>query len=93
MYVNISGDYDLQQLNKYADDVKDELENIPQINRVDEVGAPDREFQINVDNFRMEAAGITFDDITNAVQRENLDICGGLLDVGNMKRNLQIKGQ
>ncbi|MCZ0211592.1 efflux RND transporter permease subunit, partial [Streptomyces sp. UMAF16] len=39
MYVNLSGDYDLQQLKKYADDVKDELENIPQINRVDEVGA------------------------------------------------------
>lgn len=93
MYVNLSGDYDLQQLKKYADDVKDELENIPQINRVDEVGAPDREFQINIDNFRMQAAGITFDDISNAVQRENLDISGGLLDVGNMKRNLQIKGQ
>ncbi|MDC6668413.1 efflux RND transporter permease subunit, partial [Leclercia adecarboxylata] len=93
MYVKLSGDYDLQQLKKYADDVKDALENIPQINRVDEVGAPDREFQINVDNFRMQSAGITFDDISNAVQRENLDISGGLLDVGNMKRNLQIKGQ
>jgi multidrug efflux pump subunit AcrB len=93
MYVNISGDYDLQQLEKYADDVKDELENIPQINRVDEVGAHDREFQINVDNLRMEAAGITFDDFTNAVQRENLQISGGLLVVGNMKRNLQIQGQ
>ncbi|GAC1441771.1 MAG: efflux RND transporter permease subunit [Sediminibacterium sp.] len=93
MYVNLSGDYDLPRLKKYADDLKDKLEDLPQINRVDLVGAPEREFQINVDNYRMQSAGVTFDDISNAVQRENLDISGGLLEVGNMKRNLQLKGQ
>ncbi len=93
MYVNLSGDYDLVRLKKYADDLKDKLEDLPQINRVDIVGAPEREFQINVDNYRMQATGITFDDISNAVARENLDISGGLLEVGNMKRNLQLKGQ
>ncbi len=93
MYVNLSGDYDLPRLKKYADDLKDRLEDLPQINRIDLVGAPEREFQINVDNYRMQSAGITFDDIATAVARENLDISGGLLDVGNMKRNLQLKGQ
>ncbi len=93
MYVNLSGDYDMVRLKKFADDLKDKLEDLPQINRIDIVGAPEREFQINVDNFRMQTAGITFDDITNAVQRENMDISGGLLDVGTMKRNLQLKGQ
>lgn len=93
MYVNLSGDYDMVRLKKIADDLKDKLEEITQINRIDIVGAPEREFQINVDNNRMQAAGVTFDDISNAVARENMDISGGLLDVGNMKRNLQLKGQ
>jgi multidrug efflux pump subunit AcrB len=93
MYVNLSGNYNLVQLKKYADDLKDKLESVAQINRVDLVGAPEREFQINVDNYRLQSAGITFDDITAAIQRENLDLSGGLLDVGNMKRNLQLKGQ
>ena len=93
MYVNLSGDYDLVRLKKYADDLKDKLEDLPQITRVDIVGAPEREFQINVDNYRMQSAGVTFDDIASAVQRENMDISGGLLDVGTMKRNLQLKGQ
>ena len=93
MYVNISGDYDQQRLKKFADDMKDKLEDLPQLNRVDIVGAPEREFQINVDNYKMRASNITFDDISNAVKGENLDISGGLLDVGNMKRNLQLKGQ
>lgn len=93
MYVNVSGDYDLVRLKTYADELKDKLEELPQINRVDLVGAPEREFQINVDNYRMQAANVTFDDISNAVARENLDISGGLLEVGNMRRNLQLKGQ
>ncbi|HEX9511918.1 MAG TPA: efflux RND transporter permease subunit [Puia sp.] len=93
MYVNISGDYDQQRLKKFADDMKDRLEELPQLNRVDIVGAPEREFQINVDNYRMRSSDVTFDDIDNAVKGENLDISGGLLDVGNMKRNLQLKGQ
>jgi len=93
MYVNVSGDYDMMRLKKFADDLKDKLEELPQINRIDVVGAPEREFQINVDNYRMQSAGVTFDDISNAVARENMDISGGLLDVGSMKRNLQLKGQ
>jgi multidrug efflux pump subunit AcrB len=93
MYVNLSGDYDPTRLKSYADELKDRLEELKEINRVDLVGAPEREFQINVDNYRMQAAGVTFNDIAQAVQSENRDISGGLLDVGDMQRNLQLKGQ
>jgi multidrug efflux pump len=93
MYVNVSGDYDLVSLKEFADELQDRLEELSQINRVDLVGAPEREFQINVDNYRMQASGITFDDISSAVARENMDISGGLLDIGDTKRNLQLKGQ
>ncbi len=93
MYVNLSGDYDPARLKEYADDLKDKLEELPQINRVDLVGAPEREFQINVDNARMQAAGLTFTDIAGSIRNENMDISGGQLDVGNMQRTLQLKGQ
>src|SRR5882757_2507693 len=93
MYVNVSGNYDGQHLKKFADDLKDKLEDLSQLNRVDEVGAPEREFQINVDNYKMQSSNITFNDIAQAVANENLDVSGGLLEVGNMKRTLQLKGQ
>lgn len=93
MFVNISGDYDLLKLSAFANDMQDKLEDLPQITRADIVGAPEREFQINVNNYKMQSSNITFDDIFNAVSRENVDISGGLLTVGNMKRTLQVKGQ
>jgi multidrug efflux pump len=78
MFVNLSGDYDMMSLKKFADDAKDKLEELPEITRVDIVGAPEREFQINVDNYKMQSAGVTFNDIANAVKGENVDISGGL---------------
>ncbi|WP_207491958.1 efflux RND transporter permease subunit [Aridibaculum aurantiacum] len=93
MFVNVSGDFDRVKLKEYADDIKDKLEELPQITRVDIVGAPEREFQVNVDNLKMQSSNISYDDIANAIARENMDMSGGLLEVGNMKRTLQVKGQ
>ncbi len=93
MSVNVSGDYDAVKLGDFADQLKDKIEELSEISRVDLIGAPEREIQINVDRFKMEAAKIGFSDIEQAIQRENLDISGGLLEVGEQKRALRLSGQ
>jgi len=93
MYVNISGNYDGMKLKEYADKMQDKFEELKQINRADIVGAPEREIQINVDPYKMEAAKLTFQDVENAVKYENMDITGGLVTVGDMKRTIRLKGQ
>ena len=93
MYVNISGDYDGLKLKVYADKMQDRFEELTEITRAEIVGAPEREIQINVDPYKMTAARVSFMDIENAVSRENSDITGGLIEVGNMKRTLKLKGQ
>lgn len=93
LYVNLSGDFDLARLKKYADDIKDKLEALPEITRVDEVGALDREIQINVDMYKMQAAQVTMGDIERAVSSENLVISGGTVTMGNKQRSLTVSGQ
>ncbi len=93
MYVNLSGNYDGMQLKEYADKMQDHFEELKEINRADIVGAPEREIQINVDPYKMEAAKLTFQDIENSVSFENRDITGGLVTVGDMKRTIRLKGQ
>jgi multidrug efflux pump len=93
MSVNVSGDYDAVKLGDFAEQLKDKIEELSEISRVDLIGAPEREIQINVDRFKMEAAKIGFSDIEQAIQRENLDISGGLLEVGEQKRALRLSGQ
>ena len=93
MYVNISGDYDGMRLKQFADKMQDHFEDLKEVTRADIVGAPEREIQINVDPYKMQVAKISFTDIENAVSRENHDISGGQIEVGNMKRTLRVKGQ
>src|ERR1035437_6725258 len=76
MYINISGNYDLEKLKKYAKIAQDKIEGLKEITRVDIVGALDREIQINADIFKMQAAKVTFRDIETAVSMENMTISG-----------------
>ncbi len=93
MFVNVSGDYDAIKLKDYAEKMQDKFEELSEITRAEIVGAPEREIQVNVDPYKMQAARISFSDIENAISRENRDITGGLVEVGEMKRTIKIKGQ
>ncbi len=93
MYINLAGNYDLKQMKEYAEDLQDEIEGLKEINEVKIVGALDREIQVNVDAYKMQAAQLTFQDISGAIARENLSITGGNLPLEGMKPTLSIKGE
>lgn len=93
LYINISGDYSLQDLKRYAELAKDKIESLSSITRVDMVGALDREMQVNLNLTKMIAAGITLDDVSRAIQNENARISGGNVDIGNMKRSISVSGE
>ncbi len=93
MNVHVSGDLSLEKIKKYADILQDRIEGLKQITRVDMVGALDREIQVNVDMYKMTANMLTLTDIERGISGENLTISGGSVDMGNVKRNLSVKGQ
>jgi len=93
MYINISGDFELDKLKRYADDMQDEIESLKEITRVDIVGALDREIQINVDMYKMQAASITLSDIDRAIASENITISGGSIEMQGMKRSIRVTGE
>lgn len=93
MNVNMSGDFDLQTLKKYADEMQDRIESLNEITRVDIVGALDREIQIDLDKYKMDAAKVSFDDVMNAVKYENKTVSGGLVSMDGQKRSLSVKGE
>ncbi|MBS1588500.1 MAG: efflux RND transporter permease subunit [Bacteroidetes bacterium] len=93
LYVNISGQYDLNRLKKYSDRIKDNIEELREIKRVDIVGALNREIQINVDIYKMAASGFSFSDIENAVAYENISATPGQVSMNNQKRIITIRNE
>src|SRR5215467_6301245 len=93
MFVNVSGNYDGMKLKDYAKKLQDRFEELAEVSRADIVGAPEREIQVNVDKARMEAAGVTFNDIATSIANENRDISAGNIKIGEMQPTIQVKGQ
>jgi len=93
LYINMTGDMGLVKIKEYAEDLQDEIEGMGAITRVDIVGALEREFEINVDLYKMQAASVTFSQIENAVKMENMTISGGQLEMDGMERNLRVVGE
>jgi multidrug efflux pump len=92
MSVNIAGDYSLDRLKEYADELQDKIEELREITRVDMIGALEKEVQINVDKYQLAAAKLTFRDIENALAFENATISAGNVDIGGMTRSVSIRG-
>jgi multidrug efflux pump subunit AcrB len=93
MYVNLSGNLPASQLKKLADDFQDDIEALPEITRVDIVGALEQQVNVDVDLQKLQASQLSFNDITAAIARENITVSGGSIDVGEQKRAVRVAGQ
>lgn len=93
LFINLSGDLGLVKLKEIAEKLQDEIEVLEEITRADIVGALDREIQINLDLYKMQAAGLSFGTIQNAVAYENMTVSAGQIDTDGMRRNLRVVGE
>ncbi len=91
--INVSGEYSQDDLREYAEYVQDRVEALKEINKVDLKGALEREVQINVDLNKMQSLKVSFGDIQNAIQSENLTMSGGEMVNNGFRRALRVVGQ
>ena len=92
-YINLSGDIPLDRLKQYADELQERIETLKEITRVEIGGALDREIQINMDMYKMRAAGLTFRDVDQAVNLNNMTVSGGNIDLQGMSRSISVIGE
>ncbi|MFC4872452.1 efflux RND transporter permease subunit [Negadavirga shengliensis] len=93
MNVNISGRYPEKELKEFAEYLEDEIEKLPEISKADLGGTIEREIRIDSDLYKMEAMGVSFSDISDAVGAENITISGGNILAGDYRRSLRITGE
>ncbi len=91
--INLQGNYTTQQLKEYGELLQDDIEEIPEVKKVDILGVDDKEVEIAVDIFKMSAAQVSYDDIQNAVKNENMTLSGGNLISQGSRNNIRIVGE
>jgi multidrug efflux pump len=93
MNLNLSGDYSLEDLKEYAEKLKDEIEKLPEINKVEIKGLSEKEVAIEVNNIALEARQLSFNDVADALKYQNMTVSGGDIRLGNMNRSVKVSGE
>ena len=93
MSVTLSGEYSLEKLESYGEILKDELEKISDVSRVQIAGVEEKEIAIMVNPFELEARTLSFSDIENAIKFENISVSGGNLLENDMRRSVRLIGE
>lgn len=73
------GDMTEDTRKEFAEQIKDELQQIEGISKVDITGVRDYEIAIELSEERMREYGLSFEDISNALKRGSVNLSGGSL--------------
>lgn len=91
--INISGDYPVMKLKEFGEYLQDEIENLPEIKKVDIRGAQDKEIEVAVDIYKMMASSVSFNDITSAIANGNMTMSAGNYVTSGQRRTIRILGE
>jgi len=75
----LTGDVSINSLEETADLVEDELRSLPNISQIEVYGYSDEELEVAVKEADLRAFGLTFQEIAQAIENQNIEVTGGTI--------------
>ena len=91
--INLAGEVGLMALKDVAEDLKDGLEAIPGVLEVRRAGGLEKEIKVQVDPQKLQYYGVSLNQLSNAIDRENTNLPGGTLEMGPTKYLIRVPGE
>jgi len=92
--ISASAEQSLPALYKILDTkVSNQLARINGVGSVSINGAPQREIQVYVDPFKLEAYNLTIESLAQSIRMENMNTPAGSMDVGSETYALRVQGE
>lgn len=94
MMLAVTAEESYPALSKILDDkLVNVLNRIDGVGAVSVIGAPEREVQVNVDPTKLDAYGLTVEQLGQIIAAENVNIPSGTIDIGNNTFNVKADGE
>ncbi|MBN2012366.1 efflux RND transporter permease subunit [candidate division KSB1 bacterium] len=88
----VSDSANYSTLEKEAERLKDMLEKIAGVKRVETLAYPQQEVRVELRTEKMAQNGLSLSQVTGAIQAANMNIPGGYVDLGSKRFNIQTSG-
>ncbi len=89
----ISENTSYKNLKEYADDLKDQLEKVPELKKVKIAGAPEELIRVDLQLDKLAKLKIPLNLVIGSLQSEDLNIPGGNITAGNKTFNVKTSGK
>ncbi|MEM8765141.1 MAG: efflux RND transporter permease subunit [Bacteroidota bacterium] len=83
MTIAVTGNESVRELKDYAKNIKDELLFSPELSQIILAGYPEEEIEVSFRESDLRTYNIAFDEVSAAIQRENIKASGGKLKTGS----------
>ena len=88
--VVLSGPFSLKRLKVFAEGLEDRFESIPGVLDARIIGGLEREIHVEFDLDRVGAYRVPFTSMLQAVERGNVNMPGGYMDIGDMRYQVRV---
>ena len=89
----VSENASYKTLRDYADDLKDDLEKIPELKNVEYAGLPEQEVRVDIQLDKIAQLKIPLNIIVGSIQSEAADIPGGSINIVSKAFNIKTSGK
>jgi multidrug efflux pump subunit AcrB/outer membrane protein TolC len=93
LIANVSANMDPVRLKELAEDIKDDIEKVPGVLRVDLTGGVEREIQVLADPAALRHHKVSLNQLIGTLQKENINLPGGNVDMGPMTYTVRVPGE
>jgi len=94
MYVALSGDRPLKELNHYVSEIlKDQFITVPGVGDIRLGGYVDPNLRVWLDAEKMREKELTVEDVLNAISFQHADLPAGYIDTGLKEINIRVYGE
>lgn len=91
--VNVAGDFPNDVLLEYAEVLEEAIESIDEVARAEVQGAQERQVRVDLDLPKMQSLKVSFNDVAQAIQTENITISGGEVVTNDFRRGIRVVGE
>ncbi len=94
MWLNLAGQKTIRELSTYVDEVlKEKLQRINGVGDIQLFGLQLRQVRVWLDSGKLQAYGISANDVMSALQRQNVELPGGRIESLSKEYTIKVKGE
>jgi HAE1 family hydrophobic/amphiphilic exporter-1 len=92
--IALAGELDARDLTELADKVvKERIQRVTGVGGIDLIGGREREFRVLVDTNKLAGVGLTVQDVSQAIQSQNIALPAGSFERGTREITVKTKGE